>query len=66
MSKKLTEEQQEVWDRLKHGLPQSINSWYEVYAIFAEEVRKEIDKEIIADFKKIAKMEEEDENKFNK
>ena len=60
--KELTKEQQEVWDRLTHGIPANIryefefecnfdglNIEEELQKIIANKIRHEIDKQILSD-----------------
>lgn len=56
---KLSNEQQEVWDRLLKGIPPPPEYSYlevEVSRFMAEELRKEIDREIIADIMNMANL----------
>lgn len=55
MSKKLTEEEQLVWERLKHGLEKEKTLGDLMSETFGAELCKEIDRQIIADLYKMAK-----------
>lgn len=51
----LNKEQEEVWDRLKHGLPQCTDDekFETIFKALSEQLRKEIDAEILNQLKSI-------------
>ena len=47
MSKKLTEEQEKVWDRLKHGIKKPVDIEEQIAMIMAKQISDEIDKMVL-------------------
>ena len=52
----LSKEQAEIWDRLKNGIPPRNDFEGDLIKHLAEEIKKEIDAEIIADLTDMAKQ----------
>lgn len=47
MSRKLTKEQEAIWDRLKHGIPKPLNVEEQIVMIMAKQISDEIDRQVL-------------------